>query len=216
MRRRRHWVMMDGLAGAGKSTLAAALAAELRESGQSADLFGEEELFTRAEFAAVAEGFRTGHHADAAMFEGAYQAYLAGLGSDCAVFDWSAAGMSGDLSWALREPAGYVTHLRQVRLMDPGRRLTLLRLCVPARIATLRAAAERGQVWVDRYDAIAVAAGCTGTDPLDRIIAWAEHSLGQAERERAAVAAAGWRIVDLDASPSPDAVAREALTRITG
>ncbi|HEX3811717.1 MAG TPA: hypothetical protein VHX59_02650 [Mycobacteriales bacterium] len=210
----RLWVMMDGPAGAGKSTLAAALAGAFRAAGHRADLFGEEELFTRAEFSDVAQGFRTKEFARPVGFEKAYAAYLSGLGEDWAVFDWSAAGMAGDLDWALQDRARYVAHLRRVPQLDPTRSLILLILVVPARVATERAAAQRGRTWLNRYDHLAVTGGFRGPDEMERIIARAEYQLTPAAAERAAAAEAGWTIVELDAARPATVVAQQALEAI--
>jgi DNA polymerase III delta prime subunit len=55
-----HVLMMEGISpGIGKSTLAESLAESLQAEGTTVDLFPEEQLFTRADFSVVAEGFRT-------------------------------------------------------------------------------------------------------------------------------------------------------------
>lgn len=205
------WVMMDGPAGAGKSTLAGALARKLRAADHRADVFGEEELFTREEFAEVAEGFRTKEFAGPAAFEAAYSAYLSRFGSGWAVFDWSAAAMTGDLGW---ERTAYVEHLRRVTHLDPDCSLILLSLRIPARMATKRAANQRGEEWLNRYDKIALSEGFEGADQVERITARAEYQLVLAEAERAAVREAGWTVVDIDASRAADLVAQQAFAGV--
>ena len=54
-------------------------------------------------------------------------------------------------------------------MLDPYRRLTLLQFTVDPRIATERAATQRGEKWLERYDRLALDAGITGADRLDRI-----------------------------------------------
>ncbi len=215
---------MDGLAGAGKSTLAAGLAATLRAEGHRVDLFGEEQLFTRPDFAVVAEGFRTKRFPTAAMFEAAYQDYFASLidhsmidGSivdQWTVMDWSAAGMVGDLDWAMQDRAGFVTHLRSVMELNAPRQLILLNLSVDPAIATERAARQRGAQWITRYDELARNAGIDGIGPIDRIIERARTQLEPAAQERAAAREAGWTIIDLDASGSSAQVRRAAYQAI--
>ncbi|GAA4987203.1 hypothetical protein [Actinopolymorpha pittospori] len=53
-------VMLSGsCAGIGKSTLAEGLTRRLEEAGATVDLFGEHQIFARADFVDVAEAFRS-------------------------------------------------------------------------------------------------------------------------------------------------------------
>ena len=207
--------MMDGLPGAGKSTLAENLVDRLCAAGRRADNFGEEQLFTRPIFAEVAHGFRTKQFATGPMFETAYRRYLAEWADGWPVLDWSAAGMTGDLPWAMRDRAVFVGHLRRVAELAEPRQIVLLNLCVDPRTATERAAAQRGVKWLRQYDALAGNDGITGDDPVGRITAWAERRQGAAEAERGAAREAGWTIVDLDASVSPVEVCAAAYRTVT-
>jgi GTPase SAR1 family protein len=112
----RLWVAMAGQAGVGKSTLADSLAEDLRRRGHPVDGFGEEELFTRTKFVAVAEEFRTGSHPGPGSFEGAYSGWLSCLPEDgIGIMDWSPSGMAGDLPWGLAARSTYVHHLPAAR-----------------------------------------------------------------------------------------------------
>lgn len=70
-------VMVNGAGpGLGKSTLARALTAELRVRGFSADLFVEEDVLWRAEFAGVIEEFRTRPRVELGTLLAATHAYF--------------------------------------------------------------------------------------------------------------------------------------------
>jgi hypothetical protein len=128
--------------------------------------------------------------------------------------DWSAAEMVGDLDWAMRDQAAFVTHLRRVAELNAPRRLILLNLFVDPAIATERAARQRGTEWVTRYDELARNAAVDGAGPVDRITRRARALLGAAAQERAAAREAGWTIIDLDASGSAAQVRRAAYQAI--
>ncbi|MFC7625675.1 hypothetical protein [Microlunatus sp. GCM10028923] len=214
---------MSGTPGAGKSTLGEALAAGYRAQGRPVDRYGEEELFTRPEFARVAAGFRGPGSPSRADFEKAYASWLRGLPDEAiAIMDWAPAGMAGDLPWGLADRSGYVRHLRKVRELAAGRVLQL-RLRVSTRLATGRAAAERGEPWLDRYDGLARADGYEQGSRLDRIAAAAAHHEKTRDLENEAAAEAGWPVVPLDASGFPAEVHAAAtavidthLGRLTG
>lgn len=167
---------MAGVAGVGKSTLAEQIGVALDGRGIPADVFAEEELFTRPEFARVAVGFRTKDHASPEEFEAAYRAWLSSLVSGTvAVMDWNPAGMTGDLPWATTDAHRFRTHLAAVRGLADGRVL-LLHLQAPAEIAIQRAGRQRGADWLNRSDEIARAEGTaspiflTGSSPRPTIM----------------------------------------------
>ena len=207
------WVTMSGPAGAGKSTLADALARRLADD-HPVDRFGEEELFTRPQFAVVADGFRGPDHPRRTEFEGAYTNWLRDLPErTVAIMDWCPSGMAGDLPWGLASRPGYVDHLRRVRELAAGRVLQL-RLRVPADVAVGRAAAERGETWLDRYDTIARADGHDHPARLRRIADHAARHDVTTERENEAAAAAGWPVRTLDASGPAAEVCAAALAMV--
>ncbi|WP_152363735.1 ATP-binding protein [Microlunatus speluncae] len=205
------WITMAGPAGIGKSTLADGITGDLWRQGSPVEAFGEEELFTRAEFAVVAEGFRTGHYAGASQFEDAYGAWLAKLPDEgVGVMDWSPAGMVGDLPWALADRPGYVSHLRTVAAMV-RQRVIMFELKGPVGLAVERAAAERGEDWLVRYDKVARAAGHRQPERLARIGAWAERHGVATAGEIQAAREAGWSVHAIDATRSPAEVRAQAI-----
>jgi len=207
---------MAGLAGVGKSTLAERLGVSLRrtqspDSARSVDVFGEEELFTRPEFARVADGFRTERYASPADFEAAYQKWLSSLDDGAvAITDWSPAGMTGDLPWALDNSKRYLRHLEAVRRIGADN-VVLLHLLAPPQTTIDRAGRQRGREWVERSDRTARAAGHRQSQPRDRLIAEATRHAAQTQRELDAAMAAGWRVRRIDATAEPDVVHDRAL-----
>lgn len=210
------WICMAGPAGAGKSTLADSLAEDLRRRGRSVDAFGEEELFERPAFAAVARAFRSKEQPDPALFEDAYRAWLRGLpDGQIAVMDWAPSGMSGDLAWALSDRSAYLRHLRAVATLAGGR-VILLQLRTPVSVAVERAAEQRGEEWLARYDRIARADGSRHPDRLDRIKAWAGDHDARTDLEIEAASEAGWPVHCIDAARPPQEVLVQALAVIDG
>lgn len=208
--------MMRGYPGSGKSILAEGLEHAGQERGLRVDRFGEEALFTRAEFARVAEGFRTEKSAfqetpvGAEIFLDAYRAYLANVEADWLVWDWSAVGMVHDLSWAA-DTVLLRRYLAAVAALTPPGTLRMLELRVAPDICVRRAAAERGEQWVHRYTGLAADDGVVGKTDEERIAAYVQRTesidgaFALAEQE-------GWPApVALDASRESAQVLRQAL-----
>lgn len=208
--------MMRGYPGSGKSTLAAGLEHAGQDRGLCVDRFGEEELFTRAEFTRVAEGFRTEKSAfqespvGAEIFLDAYRSYLANVEADWLVWDWSAIGMVHDLRWAA-DPGPLRRYLAEVVALVPPGTLRLLELRVAPDVCVGRAAAERGERWVRRYAELAAADGVGGETDEERIAAYVQRT----ESIDAAFALAeqeGWPApVVLDAGQDRDQVLQDVL-----
>lgn len=207
----RLWISLAGEAGVGKSTLATSLAEVLRRRGHSVDRFGEEELFTRPEFALVADRFRHGDGPAAGQFEEAYGAWLTSLtAGSAAITDWSPASMAGDLSWGLESRSEFVRHLRAVRELA-GDRVILLHLTAPIDVAIGRAGEQRGEQWLERSDRIARADGHRQPDRSDRIRASTSSHAASTEGELEAAAEAGWPVHRVDATRSSELVLTQAI-----
>jgi hypothetical protein len=200
------WVSMAGLAGIGKSTLAGEIAVTLRRRHFPVDVFGEEELFSRPQFARVADGFRTRRYASPREFETAYQDWLSTLAEGTiAVMDWNPAGMAGDLPWAIGDGDEFRRHLEVVRMLADGKVL-ILHLQTSAKATIDRASRQRGDEWVSRSDEVARAAGHHQANPADRLIAEATRHAAQTQDELRVAADAGWRVRRVDATDGPTVV----------
>ena len=209
------WVMISGVGpGAGKSTLAAGLARELRGAGAPVDLIPEEDLFVRAEFAEAATGFRE------KRFESMSQDLLAAYArlvekaereGSVVIFDWEAAGMVEDLPWA-QDQSALDTHVQSV--MDTVRAFqpVVLFLEAPLRLAYERAVAERGDPWVTRYAGLGAERGLgRHGSPQQRALAYLRANQAWRARTDAAYAAAGWPVTDVDATLGAGKVLADAL-----
>lgn len=208
-------VMLSGVSmGIGKSTLSEGLARRLREQGEAVDRFGEEQLFTRPDFAAAAaQAFRTREFPSPELLLTTYTKVLDGLREAGAwgVFDWNCAGMAGDLPWALQDRDRLSRHCREVRELAGDLDPVLLDLIGSARTATERALAERGDKWAKRHARMAVDAGHVSGGIADRITAMVQEQFGALrEDELAAMRAAGWTVIELDATRSAAEVLDQA------
>lgn len=204
------WVALAGSAGAGKTSLSRAVGAALQGAGKVVDVCGEDELFTRPEFAVAARQFQGAGLPTPEDLETAYATWVAALPRrSWAVTDWHPAGMAGDLPWAIGDPLLLRRHLEVVRRLAAHALVVDLR--VPAAIATERAAAERGEEWLRRSDRVASAAGHDEPDRLGRVHAWTEAHTVRTAVELQRAGEAGWRIEHIDASGSPQATLSEAL-----
>ena len=142
--------MMGGVSpGIGKSSLAASLAETLQEMHIDVDLFPEEQLFERAEWSVVADGFRTESSPTPEHFLDAYAKTMGRCLSNQAwlICDWNCAGMASDLTWAVADPARLDRLVRDIRLLADGCPATLLFLDGDIETAIRRAAHERGPEW---------------------------------------------------------------------
>jgi hypothetical protein len=208
-------VMLSGsCGGVGRSTLAEGLAHRLAEAGATVDLFGEHQIFTRADFAEVAEAFRSRAFPTPEVFLPTYARMFDGFRAANAwgVFDWYCAGMAGDLPWAMRDRDRLTRLCLDVRELADDMDPVLLDLVGDVRTATERALAQRGDVWAKRYARLASDAGHTSGRIVERIAAWSRDQLGGLRRqELAAMRSAGWPIIELDAMASAAEVLEQAL-----
>ncbi|MEQ4208885.1 hypothetical protein [Actinopolymorpha sp. B9G3] len=201
-------------AGIGKSTLAEGLAHRLEEAGATVDLFGEHQIFTRADFADVAQAFRSREFPTPERFLPTYARIFDGFRTANAwgVFDWHCAGMAADLPWAMRDHGRLTRLCLDVRELAGDMDPVLLDLVGDVRTATERALAQRGDVWAKRYARLASAAGHTSGRIAERIAAWSRDQGGALrEQELAAMRSAGWPIIELDATASVAEVLEQAL-----
>ena len=209
--------MMDGISpGIGKSTLGESLADSLQAEGIAVDLFPEEQLFTRADFTVVAEGFRTKAYPTPEEFLDAYDKTITSCltNQTWLICDWNCAGMASDLTWALADPARLEGLVRDVRRLAHGHPATVLFLDGDIETAIRRAARQRGPEWVARQVRIADDHGVDPGPDIDRIVAYEQGCRPLGDRDRRALAAGGWRVVSVDAQRSPADVlaqARQAL-----
>lgn len=213
------WIMVSGTGpGVGKSTLAAGLARQLA-THVSVDLIPEEDLFVRPEFAEAGSGFR--HRRYESMSDDLLVAYdrvrqKAQRESSAVIFDWEAAGMVEDLPCAEDQAALY-KHVQSV--MDLVRHFHPVVLCLeaPLRLAFDRAAAERGEPWLTRFAALGADQGLApNASTEDRAFAYLESNQGWRPRTDAAYVAAGWPMVEIDASRPSEAVLADALAVVSG
>jgi thymidylate kinase len=196
--------MMDGVSpGIGKSTLAESLAESLQAQGIAVDLFPEEQLFTRTDWRAVADGFRAKASPTPEVFLPAYRETIGRCLANQAwlICDWNCAGMASDLTWAMADPARLHRLVSDVRQLADGYPATLLFLDGDIETAIRRAARQRGREWFGRQVRIADAHGA-GTGPdIDRIVAYEEDCRPLGEQDLQSLAAGGWRLLTVDAQP---------------
>jgi len=189
--------------GVGKSTLMTSLARTLRESGAIVDLFTEEQLFTRPDYARMAAGFRSRSFPTYEIFLTTYAAHISQLrtAGSWGLFDWNCAGMAGDLPWARENPAAVVDLVRAVRELAQDMAPIVLCLDAPIEVAVGRAVAERGRDWVTKYAKIAADNGVGQAEPIDMIIRYLRAE-DQARVDLEALESAGWETAKLDATGS--------------
>jgi hypothetical protein len=216
-------VMMNGVAGAGKSTLAAGLAAALGERAAAVDLIPEEDIFTRSEFAEVGQGFKTQQWPTTDTMLAAYRRVVEAARREqrWVIADWDCVGMIEDLPCARPDPATsnpggradmsvLVAHAADVLRLAGDFKPVLLVLSAPHQVAIQRAATERGPEWVARYAAFVQA-----LDPdeslVDRIARWYEDGTPHYADMVDAYRRAGWNVVELDASRDHEHVLRQAM-----
>ena len=212
-----HVLMMDGISpGIGKSTLAEALAESLQAQDIAVDLFPEEQLFTRADWSVVADGFRSKAYPTPEQFLDAYAETIGRCLANQAwlICDWNCAGMASDLTWALADPTRLDRLVRQVRLLADGCPATLLFLDGDIETAVRRAARQRGPEWVARQARIAAEHGVGPGGDIDRIVAYERACRPMGERDLQALGEGGWHVVAVDGQRPPTDVlvqARQSL-----
>lgn len=220
------FVMLHGVAGAGKSSLAEDLSKVLIDQGAKVDLIPEEDIFTRREFVDVGQAFKTRTWPTGDMMLAAYRSILetAQQQSQWVIADWNCVGMIEDLSWAQPNRATLTTfqpearadmdvltaHAQDVRTLVAAFNPILLVLNVPHRVAVMRAAAERGQPWIERYAALAQERD--SHEPLlERIVRWYEDSRLHDSDILNAYIRACWNVAEIDANRAREDVLHQAL-----
>lgn len=211
-------VMLSGVSmGIGKSTLSEGLTQRLRSCGETVDRFGEEHLFTRADFGDVAEAFRTRDFPGPSLLERAYARVFDSFRAAGAwgIFDWHCAGMAADLPWAMRDRALLTRHCAVVRELADDLNPVLLDLVGDIRAATDRALVQRGDKWAKRHARMATDAGHVTGGIADRITALVRDQFGPQRRdEQTAMRAAGLPAIELDATQPAAAVLEQAWTAL--
>jgi hypothetical protein len=212
-------VMLSGVcAGIGKSTLAAGIARTVEAHAGTADLFGEEQLFTRPEWTHVAAGFRSKDFPTGPQFLQAYTTTIrtARSSGSWLILDWFCGGMAGDLPWALADHSLLVDLCRAVRELATDMDPVLIDLTGDARVATERAMAERGKPWIRRYTQLAADRGIADGTPLDLVTAWARSESAQQASDLLAMRRSGWPVIEIDAMhPAADVLATAWTTLMT-
>lgn len=130
--------------GVGKSTLCAALAAELTGRGLRVDHFREEEILTRDEFAAVAAEFRSGGVVALPTFRAAVAAWVAAADADVVVADALVPFVPSMLVWGYSEAEVAAFHAELAGVLTP----TVLYVDGDADTALARAEAREGPEWL--------------------------------------------------------------------
>lgn len=157
--------MMEGVPGAGKSTLAAGLVARAHDMGLEADLMTEETIFSWPEFAEVGRRFRSKNFPTPDVMLAAYgRIFEAAHTRDVFIIsEWNAVSMIEDLPCSQIDRTAVTSnlpsviadidvltaHARDVRYAW-GREAILLVLEVPVGQAVQRAADQRGRAWLER------------------------------------------------------------------
>lgn len=218
--------MMTGPPGAGKSTLSGALAAALRKLGAGVDFLSEDAIFSRHEWADVAEAFRARAWPSCELILDAYARLLdTWRGSrSWAVFDGDCLSLIEDLPCAQPDGSGPTTLMPEVPadfgvLVAHAKRVLslwseldplLLVLRVRTEEATRRAVAQRGPDWGGAY-AGAMPQQHPAETNLDRILRYLRTGRHRREAIRDAFGAAGWPVATIDAAQTPDRVLAAAL-----
>lgn len=208
-----HVLMMEGISpGIGKSTLAESLAESLQAEGMTVDLFPEEQLFTRADFSVVAEGFRTKTSPTPEVFFDAYGETIGRCLANQAwlICDWNCAGMASDLAWAMADPAQLDALVRDVRELADGYGTSVFYLDGDVQTAIRRAARQRGPEWIARMVRIAEEHGAGPGRDIDRIVAYERGCHPSSQRDLLTLAAGGWQVLRVDAQRPADDVLAQA------
>jgi hypothetical protein len=196
--------MMAGVApGIGKSTLATGLATAL----SPVDLFGEEQVFTRPAFAAVAQRFRTRTFPTPDVFLPAYAATFADLRATSAwgVLDWNCASMASDLPWALDSPTALRSFIDDVGRLAADLAPVAFFLEGDVLTATQRAVAERGPSFLAQWGAV------VGEESIEAIAAHHRSLRPMHDADVRLLAEAGFAVHVLDATRPAPAVLSDAL-----
>lgn len=212
-------VMLSGVcAGIEKTTLAAGIARTVDAHAGIADLFGEEQLFTRSEWTRVAAGFRSKDFPTAPQFLEAYTATIQAARASGAwlILDWFCGGMAGDLPWALAAHILLVDLCGAVRELATDMEPVVIDLTGDARVATERAMAERGAPWIQRYTRLAADIGITDGTPLDQITSRVRSLSSEQTSDLLAARKSGWPVIEIDAMrPAADVLAAAWTTLTT-
>ncbi len=144
-------IAVDGVApGIGKSTLAAALAARLRESGLVVDRFREEDILTRPAYGTVARQFQETGRVEPVLLLSATERYLRDLRHDgvgVAVLDSLLPFVPSLLAWGHDLPT-ITAFVRDLTGILAQTRPLLVYLDGPVGAALERAVHREGEAWL--------------------------------------------------------------------
>lgn len=144
-------IAIDGVApGIGKSTLAAAVAAQLVLRGQAVDCFREEDILTHQAYGAVAEQFRRTDRVQPSVLLAATAEYVAGLrrnGVQVAVVDSLLPFIPSLLAWG-HGPAAVSAFVHDLTTVLSGTALVVVYLDGAIEQALDRAVRREGEPWL--------------------------------------------------------------------
>jgi thymidylate kinase len=186
-------------AGAGKSTLAAALAGSLRGDGVHVRSIPENWFFEWPAYTDLAERFHERRYPSADDLLAAFDRLRGDVGPGALwVQEWSWIDLAEDLPWAERDDDALARFSAELAHRAADLRPMILYLAVDPEIAVRRAVVQRGEAWFKR--------------PINDVV---RDCTARESRLLRAIASGAWMVHHLDAARSIDDVLRAALAVVT-